>query len=65
MCAVGVRISQEVGEGHGWEGVVISKGGVEEFHHCGCWWRGIWVSLFWSVDSTNRGGRVVVVRGRW
>lgn len=41
MSAVRVRVPQEVGEGHGWEGVVVGVGGFEEFHHYGCWWRGI------------------------
>ena len=50
VCAVGVRIPQEVGEGHSGEGVVVCVGGLEEFHHCGWWRRGICVCL---VDQSK------------
>lgn len=33
MRRIGIRIPQEVGEGHGGEGVVIGKGGLVEFDH--------------------------------
>jgi len=57
VCAVGVRVPQEVGKGHGWERVVVRIGGLEEFHHCRWWWRGICVCL---VNSANVGDRVFV-----
>ncbi len=60
MCAVGVRVPQEVGEGHGWEGVVIGIGGLKEFHHCGRWNKGICGIL---GIKANGGDCVLVVRG--
>lgn len=35
MCAVWVWVAKEVGEGDGWEGVVVREVGVVEFYHCG------------------------------
>ena len=39
--AVGVWVAEEVGEGYGWEGVVVGVGGLEEFDHHEQWRRGI------------------------
>lgn len=33
MGAVGVGVAEEVGEGYGWEGVVVGVGGLVEFDH--------------------------------
>ena len=60
VCAVGIRVAQEVGEGHGWEGIVVGIGGLEEFHHCGRWNKGICGIL---VIKANGDDRVLVVRG--
>lgn len=50
--AVRVRVPEEVGERHGREGVVVGVGGFKEFHHYGCWWRGICVC---SSDRSKLG----------
>lgn len=31
--AVGVGVAEEVGEGYGWEGVVVGEGRIVEFDH--------------------------------
>lgn len=64
VCAVRVRVPQEVGKGHGWEGVVVGIGGLEEFHHCGRWNKGICGIL---GIKANGGDGVFSVRceGKW
>lgn len=36
---IGIGVAEEVGEGYGWEGIVVGIGGFVEFHHCGRWGR--------------------------